>query len=339
MEALTTRADKAYVMPPLFRRDRPLLMAGTGATVAKVRWLHSVIRRERVAVVRLNNSPAGHRPALLAAALAGVPCVAWLRSLPIRPPSLERRWRRLVRRYVAMSEAIRGAYVKGGLPRNCVDMLYDGTPVPPHPPLEPAGPFRVGSLGRLVSWKGLVDLVNAAALVLASHPETRFEIMGSEDPAQPGFKAELAAEIKRLGVQSRVVLREFHPDAAGFLRSVHCIVNPSCPAEPFGMSIIEAMAMARPVIATDGGGPAEIIEHGKTGLLVPPRRPDALAAALLSMIREPWKTRAMGVAAHLAAAERFELHRLVVQQELLFHSLVPLESSDLIASLSLTGTP
>jgi len=151
--------------------------------------------------------------------------------------------------------------------------------------------------------------------VLQEYPEVCFEIAGNEDLSEPGFKAKLIREIERLGVGDKVVVRGFSSDPQKFILSLDCLVNPSYPAEPFGMSIIETMALGRPVVATREGGPAEIIEDGRSGLLVPPRDPKALTAAMLRLIRDRDLCTAIGDEARRRVADRFEVKSQVAKQE------------------------
>ena len=97
---------------------------------------------------------------------------------------------------------------------------------------------------------------------------------------------------------------------AGFRTDAHCLVKaanlfllPSL-AEPFGLVILEAMAFGKPVIATEAGGPKEIVEHLKTGLLVPPSDPQALSDSIIQLLSNQEIAAAMGE----AGRKRFETH-------------------------------
>lgn len=292
--------------------------------------LRSHMLLEGVSLLRLNNGPTAHPAAVLAARAARIPCVAWLRSFP-SPGASRWQWtNRLVSSFVAVSESVRSAHVEAGIPSDRIRTLYDGTPLPESVPARaPGKTFRLGTLGRLVRWKGLLDIVRAAPAVLSQCPEVRMELAGSEDPAEPAFRTELLREIERLGVSDRVTIRGFSANPHDFLLSLDCLLNPSFPAEPFGMSIIEAMALERPVIATNSGGPAEIIEHERSGLLVPPGDPAALAGAILTLARQPERARQMGVHARRRAAERFDLRKQTIEQERVLYALaVPRQRGD-----------
>jgi starch synthase len=97
-----------------------------------------------------------------------------------------------------------------------------------------------------------------------------------------------------------------HAQVMQTLLNTALLVVPGRWAEPFGLSVIEAMAAGRPVIATAQGGPMELIEHDLTGLLVPPDEPEALAVAIEDLLNDPERLRRMGQ----AARERYLLrHR------------------------------
>lgn len=328
--ALAAASAGVHVAPGLARADaspeRPVL--NVLCNVRRFAWISRLIRTYRVSLVRLNNGPALHGAAVLAARAARVPCVAWLRSFPAQGASVERRWQGWIAKYVAVSDAVKAAYVDAGVSADRICTSYDGTSVPAEPCEPTPGPtFRVGMAGRLVRWKGLLDLVAAAELVVRECPTARFEIMGNGDASEPAFRSDLLAEIQRRQLQPYVVVRDFSPDPTAFLRSLDCVANPSFPAEPFGMSVIEAMALSRPVVATVGGGPSEIIEDGVSGLLVPPHDPGALAAALVRLGRDPARRRAIAAATHPRVLARFEVRRQVAQQERLLLDLVVRRSS------------
>jgi glycosyltransferase involved in cell wall biosynthesis len=225
--------------------------------------------------------------------------------------------------YVAMSKAVHAAYLAEGVPPQRLRLAYDGAEIPERPTRRDGVPraMRVGTLGRLVAWKGLATVVEAASLVVREFPGARFEIVGNDDPSEPGFRAELLREIERRGLSGSVAVQDFAADPSAFVASIDCLVNPSFPAEPFGMSIVEAMADACPVIATHSGGPAEIIEDGRSGLLVPPEDPAALAAAILRLAQDSDYRRTMGEEARRRVAALFEVGAKVAEQEALLMTL------------------
>jgi glycosyltransferase involved in cell wall biosynthesis len=149
----------------------------------------------------------------------------------------------------------------------------------------------VGFVGRIEPRKGVLDLIAAAPAIRAGSPGAEVVIVG-DDPwdAFPDYLAQVRAA-------RDVVHVPWHDNAPGLMRHLDVLVAPSH-QEPFGTVISEAMAVGTPVVATRVGGLAEIVDDGVTGLLVEPGEPDALAAAVLEVLR---RRDAMSAAARQAA--------------------------------------
>jgi glycosyltransferase involved in cell wall biosynthesis len=286
-------------------------------------WLYPKLKQFNVALVKLNNGPEAHLGALIAARLSRKPVVSWLRSMPIIGGN---RWLwdwciQQPQKLIAVSNAVRDSYIAEGVLSERITTIYDGIEIPENkvPVKKWNEPFRVGTLGRIVAWKGLMDVIKAAALLCDVN--VIFEIAGNEDPSEPDFKKYLHTEIERMGLVGKVYLRGFIKEPKEFLRPLDCLLNPSFPAEPFGMSIIEAMAIGIPVIATNAGGPAEIIEHGHSGILVPPRSPTELAGAIRNLANNRILAGEIGQAARDRVRVNFDVKRLVREQEELLYEI------------------
>jgi glycosyltransferase involved in cell wall biosynthesis len=106
--------------------------------------------------------------------------------------------------------------------------------------------------------------------------------------------------VSELGVADDVVFMGERRDVAEILRAVDVLLLPSW-EEPFGRTMVEAMAMRTPVIATSVGGPSEVIEDGKNGSLVPPQLPECWSRAMEDLIADPKLLREMGESAHRTA--------------------------------------
>jgi glycosyltransferase involved in cell wall biosynthesis len=161
----------------------------------------------------------------------------------------------------------------------------------------PHGTPRVGYAGFLEPLKGIDNLIAAFAKIAEDHPEGLLLVAG-EGPERVRL-AELAAT---LGVADRVVLLGHLDPVAPLLASLDVFVSPSR-TEALGRSILEAMALGVPVVCTDSGGPREFIRDTANGLLVPPDDPDALVAAIASVVDDPALARRLGAAGRDTAHE------------------------------------
>jgi glycosyltransferase involved in cell wall biosynthesis len=179
--------------------------------------------------------------------------------------------------------------------------------------LPPETPV-VLTIARLVREKGLGEFLEAAALVRERLPEARFVVAGS---ALASDRGDFAGEIQRLiaerGLREAVVFAGLRGDIPALmaLSSVYCL--PSW-REGMPRSIIEAMATARPVVATDIRGCREEVVPGETGYLVPVRDPRTLADRLLRLLMDSALARRMGDAGRLRATEMFD-ERLVLERQ------------------------
>lgn len=145
--------------------------------------------------------------------------------------------------------------------------------------------------GRLNPFKGQDDLVRAAAVVLKQRPDTYFLIAGGENV--PGHLALIEGLIAEHGVGHRVRCIGYRQDLPQLFATSDIATMPSH-NEPFGLVALEAMAMGKPVVATRAGGVPEFLVDGEMGLLIPPRDSDALARAILTLLDDPARARAMG---------------------------------------------
>jgi glycosyltransferase involved in cell wall biosynthesis len=170
----------------------------------------------------------------------------------------------------------------------------------------------VGYVGRFVPIKDLPTLIHAFALLLKSVPAATL-VMAGDGPV----RAELEALVEELHLRDRVRFLGWST-ALGALYATFDICAMSSRNEGTPVAIIEAMAAARPVVATRVGGVPDVVEDGFTGLLVPAADPEALARALLVLANDPDRRRALGQAARASVAARFTPGRLVDDIDLLY---------------------
>jgi glycosyltransferase involved in cell wall biosynthesis len=134
------------------------------------------------------------------------------------------------------------------------------------------------------------------------------------------LRAELEARTRALGLSGNVVFTGARDDIAEMLAMLDLVVVPSL-TEGMSNALLEAMAMARPVVATAMGGNVDVIEDGATGVLVPPRDPEALAEALLRLLGDPDRARRLGAAARERARAEHSLEGMVARYQDLYRGL------------------
>jgi glycosyltransferase involved in cell wall biosynthesis len=275
--------------------------------------LYRLARQADVELIHHNNGLDVR--AVVLAKLLGVPLVAYQRGDEYQSPTV-RYLSRFVDTYIANSEATRRNLLKLGVPPDRVTTLYPPVDLERFDPTADASRQRTelglgdrdlcfGIFGSLLKWKGHDVFLKAARLVVEAVPEARAVIIGEAPDGSTGYREELLGLARDLGIAQRTVFTGFRRDVPEMLQVLDVVVHASVSPEPFGRVIAEGMAMGRPVVAAGAGGPLEIIEHGRTGLLVRPDDPEALASAIVTLLSDRVLARRLGESARVAAEARF----------------------------------
>jgi glycosyltransferase involved in cell wall biosynthesis len=302
------------------------------------------LKQARIKIVHTYNFY-GNVFAIPAGRLAGVPVlVASIRGLDVDLTPLKRRAQRLVcrlaHRIVVNAEAVRQNLIADGYDpgkivviRNGIDLsrfrslrrdgrLRQQLGLPPRAPL-------VAAFARLIPLKGLEYFLEAAALVAQRVADVRFLVVGDYLAKQNGeivtdgtYRNELEKYAARLGLDGRVTFTGFRRDVPELLSEIAVSVLPSVAGEGLSNSILEAMAVGVPVVATDVGGNSEAIQDGVTGFVVPPRDAPALARGICQFLEDGCLASRFAVAGRQRVAEHFSLERMVRDTEGFYANLV-----------------
>ena len=216
-----------------------------------------------------------------------------------------------ITRFIAISEAVRVGMVSREDARpERITIIPNGISIPKGESTLDATRVRrefgipaeaplIVCVARLEREKDIPTLVAAMARVAGEQPTARCLIVG-----EGSARRELERQLTRTRLEKTVILTGFRPDSISFIDAADVFVLPSL-AEPFGLVILEAMALGKPVIAANAGGPREIVLHGETGLLVEPSQPDDMAAGLVRLIGDPVTRNRMGERGRLRFFEKY----------------------------------
>jgi glycosyltransferase involved in cell wall biosynthesis len=221
---------------------------------------------------------------------------------------------------IANSNAVAGLVVN-----KQARVVYPGVAAPDQPQsarLTSATPPVIGAAGRLAPIKGFAHLIRALGLLREAMPDVRLEIAGT-GPAQGSLKQ----EARVAGVDDRVSFLGWQADLLSCFARWDVFVQPSL-EEAFGLAALEAMAAGLPVVATAVGGLLELIEDGRTGWLVPPADPQALAKRLRELLRDREQRRTLGAAGQARARQNFSVERMVSSIERTYVELLSSYSRD-----------
>ena len=219
-----------------------------------------------------------------------------------------------VRRIICVSEAVRRFLLGIGLPPQRLVTIYKGhdpawyAPLPAERLREfgiPPGAFVVGTAGKLRPRKGLDDLVRAAARL--PRDSVHYLLVGELADRR------LRPLIRRLGLETVMHFAGFRPDAAGLMGACDAFVLCSPERDALPRALLEAQAQGVPAVVTGVGGLPEVVADGENGLVVPPRQPAALAAAIQILAGDAALRRRLGAGARERVRARFHIAETVRQ--------------------------
>ncbi len=291
--------------------------------------LARLIRTERIQVVHCQKGKA-RTLALLAGLLVKIPVLVLNRgvSFPLD------RWNRLgyttsrVTAVVAVCESIKRGLVAAGVPPEKIEVIYSGTDLGRFHPAVDGGRIRaelglepghalIAQVG-IRSWRGNDDVLDAMTRVRAAAPHARLLFVG----APPPRIATLREKARRRGLDSVVSVFGHREDIPEILAASDLVVDASYAGLGLTGSLREALAVETPVIGTNLEGIPELIADGETGLLVPPRNPEALAQAILRMLENPTRAKAMARAGRKRVEDRFSMAIKIRRTEALYERLL-----------------
>jgi L-malate glycosyltransferase len=237
------------------------------------------------------------------------------------------RWKhRQVDFFIAASEAIRKMLVADGVPGERVITVHEGIDlehVLAAPPVNVHEAFWlphrapvVGNVAALVPHKGHRHLIEAAHLVVREMPDTRFLILGEGE-----LREQLERQIRDHHLEKHVLLPGFRTDVIGCIKGFDLFVMSSV-TEGLGTSLLDAMACSRASVATRAGGIPELVQDGRTGVLVEPRDHAAMAREIVRLLRDDGLRRQMGEAARSRVAEKFTVERMVAETAAVYERVV-----------------
>ncbi len=342
---LVTRLDRRRYAPVVccFRPGRvaremeaagvPLVTLRKRAKVdpALILALTRLMRRERVDLVQTYLFTA-NTWGRIAARLARVPVIV---SSERNVDIWEARYKRLIGRWldrwthrtIANSDAVKEYLVARGLAAGKLAVIPNGVDLARFEALPSVEATRaelgvpqpcplVAFLARLEPQKDPATFLQAAARVAERAPSARFLVIGGGT-----LEGVLRREARALGLGSRVVFTGPRDDAPRLLAASDVLVLTSL-KEGMSNAIMEAMAAGRPVVATQVGGNAQLVEDGRTGFLVPPRDPEATARAICRVLEAPDLARSLGERARRRVAERFSVEAMVQATDRLYGELL-----------------
>lgn len=307
--------------------DLPKIAPGSAAACwCALRRVRTLIREGAFRIVH-TDGPRNTLYGGLVSALAGIPLVWHIRSSDRDP--YDRLLCRLCTKLILVADALRDRFdfpaARGKFVtiHNGVDLdefRAHGSPSLPAGLERRNGEVVLACAGRVEPMKGQARLVEALGRLGEGRRTLRLLLCG--EITDEGYRRHCEEIAGRCGIADRVQFLGHRPDVAEVLSAADLVVLPSLTGEAFPRAVIEAMALGKPVVATDVGGTREAIGEAVTGYVVPPDDTAALAGRIARLLADAAARAAMGAAARGRAEERFSIEQNVRATEKLYRSLV-----------------
>ena len=180
----------------------------------------------------------------------------------------------------------------------------------------------IALVGRINSWKGQQLLLTAFNILSKTNQNIKLVYLGSAPPNQEIFEIDLKNKIKEYNLEEKVIIIPFQKDITKFWNSIDIAVVPSTEPEPFGMVVIEAMLAKKPVVASNHGGPTEIVIDNETGFLFESSNEILLANAILKLVDNPNLRNSFGEKGYQRVLNTFSLESHVNHFEKIFYEML-----------------
>ena len=287
------------------------------ATLLRARkQLQSIIQKESIELVFSNTT--GVLAGAFAARTSGVKHIWHVHEIIENPYWLKKLLGKIMARYaegiIAVSDAVKKSW-ESVLPSEKITVIHNGIEYDPYlenqQPLTkelqlPADAMVIGMVGRVHYWKGQSYFLKLAGQLHQKHPSLHFLLAGDAYPGYEYLYQEMQKQIETLQLTNVVHQLGFREDIPAVLQTMDLMLLPSQQPDPFPTVILEAMASAKPVIATQFGGAVEMIEAGRTGDLMPPDQVDT-AVAIIETWLDKNRLKIAGEAARKRVLEKFSL--------------------------------
>ncbi len=208
--------------------------------------------------------------------------------------------------------------------------------------VQPGDPLVV-MVAQLTAWKRQATLIEAFRSVAEKHPNARLLIVGVEwNPASAPGQVSYTEELRRLvadaGLDRHVVFTGQRRDVRQILAAADIFALPSV-GEPFGLAQVEAMAMAKPIVAVRAGGSPEVVEHGKTGLLGLPDDSEQLASNIIALIDDPARRHEMGEYGRRHVREHLNAKRMADDVEGVYREVLGVDTVEVAGAQPQASRP
>jgi len=305
------------------------------AAAAQTRFL----RENRIDLLNLNNSIRSNHSWMLAAKRCQVPCITHEMGINFRYSRISKYFGRRLNGIICVSHAIEDAMRKGGALFPNTTVIHCGIDLNRYVHQDSPQVLRqrhdipddakiIGVVGNIREWKGQETVVRAIPGLLERHQDLYCVLVGETGESDKEYRQKLDQLCLQSGISERVKFTGFQRNPIDYMQLMDVVLHTSIHPEPFGIVTLEAMSIAKPLISTTIGGPAEVVVDGETGILIEPGRPDLMVTAIDSMLADPENAKLMGEKGQQRLHEHFRLEDNINKTMDVYDGVLELTFSD-----------
>jgi len=279
--------------------------------------LRKIIKKYQIDLLHLNHNLNGDRAGIIAGIITQKKIISHNRGLH-KPIQIDVILSRFVHKIICISDFVKDEYVSNGIDiRKCIT-IRNGVDIERFKPgYTKLKRTIVGCIGRLEDWKGQQVLIKAVPRIIEEFPDIKFQFIGSGSN-----KNNLIKQVEELNIQEYVEFLGSVSNINEIIEKFTIAVHTSIQPEPFGRVIIEAMALGKPVIATNIGGPKEIITDGIDGFLIEPNNTEILSQKIIDLLHDKDKCDIIGAEARKKIINNFNAKSITKKIEKIYNDVL-----------------
>lgn len=290
-----------------------------------------LVRKHHIDIIHLNNI--WQPPGVIAAKIMGIPCVSHIRDF-VEDTRSEKFMAKLLSHHITISSATYENIRTLGIPENQISIIYDAIDLDEFDNSIPTDTlydeFNItketplfGIFGRIVEWKGIREFILASQQVFDKIEDATAFIVGGVSDGDESYFDGVKMLASALGISKKIIFTGYRKDIPALMKLMDVVVHASIKPEPFGMVVIEAMAMKKPIVATRAGGPLDIVVDGETGHLVEIGKPGIMAKAIIQILTMDDKGEQLGEKGYQRVLNIFSKERYANQVSQVYEELCP----------------
>jgi glycosyltransferase involved in cell wall biosynthesis len=280
--------------------------------------IYLIIKKKKVSLIHVNTNIISGIPVIIASKVYGIPCICHIRQTRelIKRERIFARW---LDKFIVLNTKAYEIYKKD-IPEEKICIIYDGIGLDNFREVQ-SDSFRrevnldsspvIGLVGRIVRGKGHREFALSVKEVLKIKPDIKFAIVGDTKGGDDKYYKEVKELVERENLKKDIIFTGWRNDIEDVIGSFDILVQPATSPEGFGLTVIEAMALRKPVIATNVPGPSDIIVDGETGFLVPPGDIKVMAERIIYLLDNPQVAKRMGEAGRKRVEQLFNIQDTV----------------------------